>query len=192
MGLVNPPQQNARANELATGDTADTLRDKRRWIQKEFEAGRINGKATRELHDLYSKRNMGKPQQQRTLAESLSDAAKEAKKRIDQVFGNHAAAGHSADHNEDNLTSSNHTPPHDTEDGTDRTTSSDIGDYDAAARRKALALGLELADYSTGGQGDSADVGNADEEEEAADEEEEVADEEEEEVAIKMEEDVDG
>lgn len=89
-------------------------------------------------------------------------------------------------------TSSNRISPLDTSDHTDRTPSSDIGDYDAAARRKALALGLELADYSTGGQGDSADVGNADEEEEAADEEEEVADEEEEEVAIKMEEDVDG
>lgn len=38
----------------------DTLREKRRWIQKEFEAGRIDGKATHELQDLYSKRNMGK------------------------------------------------------------------------------------------------------------------------------------
>ena len=71
-------------------------------------------------------------------------------------------------------TSSNRISPHDTSDHTDRTPSSDIGDYDAAARRKALALGLELADYSTG---NSADTGNAHEEEE---------------VAIKMEEDVDG
>ncbi len=74
-------------------------------------------------------------------------------------------------------TSSSRISPHDTSDRTDRTPSSDIGDYDAAARRKALALGLELADYSIGGQGNSADAGNAHEEEE---------------VAIKMEEDVDG
>lgn len=95
-------RQRARANGLATGDSADTLREKRRWVQTEFDASRINGKATPELHDLYNKRNIGKPQHQRKMAQSLSDAAKEAKRRLEEVFGQRSglravagAVGHS-------------------------------------------------------------------------------------------------
>lgn len=80
-------------NELKTGDNADTLREKRRLVQKEFEAGRLDGKATRELHDLYAKRNIGKIEHQRTLAHNLSDGAKEAKERLEEVFGKTAGAG---------------------------------------------------------------------------------------------------
>ena len=85
-------RQGVRANELATGDNADTLREKRRWVQNEFDAGRLDGKATRELHDLYAKRNIGKMQHQQTLAQNLTDAAKVAKQRLEELFKQDADA----------------------------------------------------------------------------------------------------
>lgn len=85
-------RQRARAHELATGDSADTLREKRRWVQQEFDCSRIDGKVTRELHDLYSKKMIGKLEQQRTKAQSLSNAAKEVKQRLEQVFQERSGA----------------------------------------------------------------------------------------------------
>ena len=80
-------QKRVRINEVATGDNADTLREKRRWVQKEFEASRLDGKATRELQDLYAKRNIGKIEHQRKLAQNLTNAAKEAKQRLEEIIG---------------------------------------------------------------------------------------------------------
>ena len=46
-----------------------------------------SGRASRELHDLDNKRNMGKPEHQRVMARRLTAAAKEVKKRPEEVFG---------------------------------------------------------------------------------------------------------
>lgn len=170
-------RQRARANGLATGDSADTLREKRRWVQTEFDASRINGKATPELHDLYNKRNIGKPQHQRKMAQSLSDAAKEAKRRLEEVFGQRSglravagAVGHSLG---DDSGDAVHT--------TKRPAAHLTADNDAAARQLVLAKGYELADYSGGNQGIGAEADNTEEgEEEEGDE-----------IEIKMEEDAD-
>ena len=77
-----------RARDIKSGsiDSLAVLRNKRRWVQREFEAERIGGKATRELHDLYSKRNAGSVRRQRVLARNLTEAAKEAKLRLEEVF----------------------------------------------------------------------------------------------------------
>lgn len=76
----------AREYQLATGDSADTLREKRRWVQAEFQAGRISGKPCRELRDLYSKRNITKRQKKRAKVDDLTDDAKEIKRRLDDAF----------------------------------------------------------------------------------------------------------
>ena len=100
-------RQRARANELATGDGPDALRQKRRWIQEMSESGRISGKATRELHDLYSKRNMGKPQLQLEMTQRLTEAAISAKQQLDEHFRGNPSANSPADtvdvSNSDNL-----------------------------------------------------------------------------------------
>ena len=71
---------------MAMRDSPEVLRAKRRWVQQEFDTRRISGKVTRELHDLYHKKNLGKVQQQHHLAHNLSDAAQAAKQRLEEAF----------------------------------------------------------------------------------------------------------
>ena len=76
----------ARAYQRATGDSAGTLREKRRWLNNELQAGRISGKACRELIDFYSKKNIGKPKSKLPTARSLTSDAKSVKRRLDELF----------------------------------------------------------------------------------------------------------
>lgn len=62
------------------------LREQRRWVQKEFDCSRIDGRFIRELHVLCSNKNIGKIEHQRTKAQSLTDAAKEVKQRLEKAF----------------------------------------------------------------------------------------------------------
>ncbi len=94
--------QNARylrqalAYQRATGDSAKVLREKRLWLQAEYLAHRISGKEYRELKDLYSKRNIGKPKNRLPKASNLSDTAKSANQRLDEFFSQRQDANHSA------------------------------------------------------------------------------------------------
>ena len=94
--------QNARylrqalAYQRATGDSAKVLREKRLWLQAEYLAHRISGKEYRELKDLYSKRNIGKPKNRLPKASNLSNAAKLANQRLDEFFSQRLDANHSA------------------------------------------------------------------------------------------------
>lgn len=78
--------QQARAYQRATGDSAETLRQKRRWLNNEHQAGRISGKARRELIDFYSKKNIGKPKSRLPKVRSLTSDAKSVKRRLDESF----------------------------------------------------------------------------------------------------------
>ena len=77
-------------------DSADTFREKRRWIQRELEARRVNGKVARELLELFNKRNVGRSQRQRIVAGRLSDAAKEVNQRLEQAYGQNSGARRAA------------------------------------------------------------------------------------------------
>lgn len=79
-------RRRARGNQLGAVDIPAVLRDKRRWVQRELEAGRISGKSARELHDLYNKNNIGNVVLQRRLADNLTEAAREAKLRLEESF----------------------------------------------------------------------------------------------------------
>ena len=91
------PNISARPSRPHSGDSPQALRAKRRWVQQEFDAGRLSGKVTRELHDLYNKNTIGEPQLQETLALSLTDAAKAAKHRLEETFNETSGAGSVAD-----------------------------------------------------------------------------------------------
>lgn len=78
--------RHVRAYHLATGDSANTLREKRRWLQIEHQAGRIHGKPFRELRDRYSKHEISKAKNRRLRDDGLTDAAKVAKQRLEEVF----------------------------------------------------------------------------------------------------------
>lgn len=79
-------RQCARAIELATANSADTLCEKRRCVRKDIVAGRFNGKAKRELHGSHKKWNIGKLSYRRTRAQSLTDVAITAEQRLEVVF----------------------------------------------------------------------------------------------------------
>ena len=76
----------ARAYQRATGDSAGTLRQKRHWLHNEHHAGRISGKAFRELSDFYNKKNIGKPKSRLPKVRSLTSDAKSVKRRLDELF----------------------------------------------------------------------------------------------------------
>ena len=76
----------ARRYQRITGDSAGILLQKRRWLHKEHEAGRISGKAFRELSEFYSKRNISKPKQKLPKVRGLSDTAQTIKQRLDVLF----------------------------------------------------------------------------------------------------------
>ena len=78
--------EHAREYELATGDNANTLGQKLRWLDAEFAAQRISGKPFRELRDLYSKRNISKPRNRRAKIDDLTDEAKEQNRRLLAAF----------------------------------------------------------------------------------------------------------
>ena len=78
--------RNARRYQRITGDSAATLRQKRRWLHNEHQAGRISGKAYRELMQFYSKRNISKPKHQLPKARGLSDTAQSIKQQLDALF----------------------------------------------------------------------------------------------------------
>ncbi len=86
----------AQAYQRATGDSAKVLREKRLWLQAEYLADRISGKEFRELTDLYSKRNIGKPKNRLPKAGNLSNTAKSANQRLDEFFSQRQDANHSA------------------------------------------------------------------------------------------------
>ena len=90
-------RQGARGDQLGSVDGPTILRNKRRWVQHELEAGRISGKSARELHDLYNKKNLGNVRRQRRLATNLTEAAKEAKLRLEEVFEQVSGAATVAD-----------------------------------------------------------------------------------------------
>ena len=73
----------ARRYQRITGDSAGTLRQKRRWLHNEHEAGRISGKAFRELSEFYSKGNISKPKHKLPKVRGLSDTAQTIKQRLD-------------------------------------------------------------------------------------------------------------
>ena len=83
----------ARKYEADTGDSPDTLRKKRRWLQEEFKAHRNLGKPVRELHDLYNKRNITKPRNRRPKFDDLSDAAKELNRRLEDALARERRSG---------------------------------------------------------------------------------------------------
>ena len=76
----------ARQYQQITGDSPATLRQKRRWLHNEHTAGRISGKAFRELNDFYSKRNIGKPKNKLPKVRDLSDIAQSIKQQLDALF----------------------------------------------------------------------------------------------------------
>ena len=76
----------ARRYQRITGDSAATLRQKRRWLHNEHVAGRISGKAFRELSEFYSKRNISKPKHKLPTVRDLSDATKLIKQQLDDMF----------------------------------------------------------------------------------------------------------
>ena len=76
----------ARTYQRATGDSAGILRQKRRWLNNEYQAGRISGKACRELRDFYSKKNIFKPKSRLPKVRSLTSDAKSVKRRLDESF----------------------------------------------------------------------------------------------------------
>ena len=78
--------QQARAYQRATGDSPATLRQKRRWLNNEHEAGRISGKACRELMDFYSKKKIGKPKSRLPKVRGLTSDARSVKRRLDEWF----------------------------------------------------------------------------------------------------------
>lgn len=141
------------------------------------------------------------------MAQNLSDAAKEAKRRLEEVFGqrsglravagavDHSLRNDSCDAGEmpsattttlDGSYTHNHRAIGEPSDGeavhtTKRPAAHLTADSDAAARQLVLAKGYELADYSGGNQGICAEADNTEEgEEEGGDE-----------IEIRMEEDVD-
>ena len=65
----------ARRYQRITGDSPATLRQKRRWLHNEHQAGRISGKAFRELSDFYSKRNISKPKNRLPKGSEVSSPA---------------------------------------------------------------------------------------------------------------------
>lgn len=86
----------ALVNGVNLIDSADTFREKRRWIQRELEARRVNAKVARELLELFNKRNVGRSQRQRIMAGHLSDAAKEVDQRLEQAYGQNSGARRAA------------------------------------------------------------------------------------------------
>ena len=76
----------ARRYQRITGDSAATLRQKRRWLHNEHEAGRITGKVFRELSLFHSRRNISKPKQKLPKVRDLTDTAKSIKQRLDELF----------------------------------------------------------------------------------------------------------
>ena len=76
----------ARTSQRANGNSAGTLRQKRRWLNNEHRAGRISGKARRELIDFYGKKNIGKPKSRLPKVRSLTNDAKSVKRRLDELF----------------------------------------------------------------------------------------------------------
>lgn len=92
--------RNARNYRRNTGDSPETLRQKRLWLHKEHVAGRISEKAFRELREHYSKGKNRLPK-----ARNLTDAAKSIKRRLDDLFNQSPEASPSAgvmDVNDDN------------------------------------------------------------------------------------------
>ena len=87
----------ARRYQRITGDSAATLRQKRRWLYNEHEAGRISGKAFRELSEFYSKRNISKPKHKLPTVRGLSDTAKSIKQQLDDLFHDGPDANSPAD-----------------------------------------------------------------------------------------------
>ena len=76
----------ARQYERITGDSPATLRQKRRWLYNEHVAGRISGKALRELNDFYSKGNISKPKHKLPKVRNLSEIAQSIKHQLDVLF----------------------------------------------------------------------------------------------------------
>ena len=89
--------QQARAYEIDTGDSPNILRAKRRWLQGERKAHGHLGKPVRELHNLYSKRNITKPKDERPKFDDLSDAAKELNRRLEDALAREPRSGAHAD-----------------------------------------------------------------------------------------------
>ena len=76
----------ARTYQRITGDSAATLRQKRRWLHNEHEAGRITGKVFRELSQFHSRRNISKPKNKLPKVRDLTDTAQSIKQRLDELF----------------------------------------------------------------------------------------------------------
>ena len=76
----------ARTYQRITGDSAATLRQKRRWLHNEHEAGRITGRVFRELSEFHSRRNISKPKHKLPKVRDLTDAAQSIKQRLDELF----------------------------------------------------------------------------------------------------------
>lgn len=84
--------RHAHAYQLVTGDSANTLREKRRWLRTEYQARRILGKSFRELRDFFSKHKISKPKNRRSKVHGLTDAAKIVKQQLEEVFRQNSCA----------------------------------------------------------------------------------------------------
>ena len=88
--------QHSRNYQHITGDSPKTLTRKRLWLHHEHQAGRLSGKAFRELRGIYSKSNISKPKHRLPTLRGLTDDAKSSKRRLDEFFKRRPDASPSA------------------------------------------------------------------------------------------------
>lgn len=88
--------QHSRNYQRITGDSPKTLSQKRRWLHNEHQAGRISGRAFRELRGIYSKSNISKPKHRLPTLRGLTDDARSSKRRLDESFKQRPDASPSA------------------------------------------------------------------------------------------------